>query len=155
MSNNAERESVFTRAYQVGVVVRDLQKAIQFYESLGIGPFVEGPSADAVERKVYGKPSDMKLRGSITQMGQIEFELLQPVSGDSLHKEFLEKKGEGVIHICFYVDDLDNEVAKLAKKGFKVVHSAVFSDGGKCAYIDTCEVGGIFLELFQLGTKWK
>jgi methylmalonyl-CoA/ethylmalonyl-CoA epimerase len=147
--------SPFSRGYQVGVVVRNIEKAVDFYESLGIGPFVEGPSADAVERKVYGKDTNMRLKGLIAQMGNIEFELLQPVGGESLHKEFLDEKGEGIIHICSYTDDLDGELAKLTEKGFKVVHSAVFSDGGKCAYIDTREVGGFFLELFQPGPKWK
>jgi methylmalonyl-CoA/ethylmalonyl-CoA epimerase len=148
-------EKPFSRAYQVGVVVRDMDRAVEFYESLGIGPFVEGPSSVATDRKIYGKPADVKVRGTIAQMGQIEFELLQPVAGESIQKEFLDNKGEGVIHICSRVDNIDREVAKLAEKGFSVISSGRLSDGGQFAYIDTREVGGVILELFQPGAAYK
>jgi methylmalonyl-CoA/ethylmalonyl-CoA epimerase len=156
VGKNKTEESPFSRTYQVAVVVKDLDKAIKFYESLGIGPFVEGGSASAIERKVYGKPApDVKIKGAMTQMGQINFELLQPVEGESVQKEFLESRGEGVIHICSWVDDLDKEIAKMAEKGVKVVSYVELSDHGKCAYFDTREVGGFFLELFQAGPNWK
>ena len=48
------RSGIWDRAYQVGVVVRDLEQAVAFYERLGIGPFEEGPSAHTVERKGRG-----------------------------------------------------------------------------------------------------
>ena len=149
MARKETEKPPFSRAYQVGVVVRDIDKAIEFYESLGIGPFHEGPSAIAIDRKVYGKPADVKIRGAITQMGQIEFELLQPVEGESIQKEFLERHGEGINHLGFFVDDIDQEVAKLVEKGFKVIMSAKFVDGGGFAYLDTDKVGGVQFELIQ------
>ena len=156
MGKGGTEESPFSRAYQVAVVVRDMDKAIKFYESLGIGPFIEGPSAIALDRKIYGKPApDVKVRGAIAQMGQIEFEVFQPIEGQSIQKEFLDTRGEGVVHISSYVDDLDKEVARLAEKGFKVCSSGGLPDGGKFAYIDTREVGGVILELFEAGTTWK
>jgi len=155
MGKNETEKPPFSRSYQVGVVVRNMDKAIKFYESLGIGPFVEGPSAIALDRKVYGKPADVKVKGAITQMGRIEFELFEPIEGESIQKEFLDTKGEGVVHIGSYVDDIDREVAKLAEKGFKVISSGGVPDGGKFAYIDTREVGGVILELFQPGPTWK
>ena len=155
MTDKETETSPFSRAYQVGIVVRDMDKAIEFYESLGIGPFHEGPSAIAIDRKVYGKPADVKIRGAITQLGQIEFELFEPIEGESIQKEFLDTKGEGVVHIGSYVDDIDSEVAKLVEKGFEVISSGGISDGGKFAYIDTRSIGGVVLELFQAGTTWK
>ena len=152
----AIRDDLWSRTYQVGVVVRDIEKATRFYERLGIGPFVEGPSAHALERKIYGKDSpDAEVKGLITQMGPIEFELLQPVSGDSIQAEFLEKHGEGVIHLCAHTDDLDRDVAELTALGLRVISSAVLADGGKFAYFDTREVGGLILELFETGSDWK
>lgn len=152
----AVRDDLWSRTYQVGVVVRDIEKATRFYERLGIGPFVEGPSAHALERKIYGKEApDAEVKGLITQMGPVEFELLQPVSGDSIQAEFLEKHGEGVIHLCAHTDDLDRDVAELTALGFRVISSAVLADGGKFAYFDTREVGGLILELFQTGSDWK
>ncbi len=149
-------KDLWSRTYQVGVVVRDIDKAAAFYERLGIGPFVEGPSAHALERKIYGKDApDAEVKGKITQMGSVEFELLQPVSGSSIQAEFLEKHGEGVIHLCAHTDDLDRDVEELTGRGFRVISSAVLADGGKFAYFDTREVGGLILELFQTGDDWQ
>lgn len=146
----------WSRAYQVGVVVRDIERAKAFYERLGIGPFVEGPSASAVDRRIYGVLSrDARVRGMVAQMGDIELELLQPVAGRTVQSEFLERHGEGVIHICAYTDDLDRDVERMRELGFPVISSADLSDGGKFAYFDTRAVGGLILELFQRGTQWQ
>lgn len=152
----ALREDLWSRTYQVGVVVRDIDRAVEFYERLGIGPFVEGPSAHTLERKIYGRDNpDVKVKGLITQMGPIEFELLQPVAGRGIQAEFLEKHGEGVVHLCAHTDDLDRDVADLTALGYRVISSGLLDDGGKFAYFDTREVGGLVLELFQTGNKWE
>ena len=152
----ALREDLWSRTYQVGVVVRDIDRAVEFYERLGVGPFEEGPSAHAVERKIYGREApDVKVKGLIAQMGPIEFELLQPVAGRGVQAEFLEKHGEGVVHLCAYTDDLDRDLADLTALGYQVISSGVLDDGGKFAYFDTREVGGLVLELFQTGGKWE
>lgn len=152
----ALREDLWSRTYQVGVVVRDIDRAVEFYERLGVGPFVEGPSAHTLERKIYGQDApDVKVKGLITQMGPIEFELLQPVAGRGIQAEFLEKHGEGVVHLCAHTDDLDRDVADLTGLGYRVISSGLLDDGGKFAYFDTREVGGLVLELFQTGAKWE
>ena len=152
----ALREDLWSRTYQVGVVVRDIDRAVEFYERLGVGPFVEGPSAHTLERKIYGQDApDVKVKGLITQMGPIEFELLQPVAGRGIQAEFLEKHGEGVVHLCAHTDDLDRDVAGLTGLGYRVISSGLLDDGGKFAYFDTREVGGLVLELFQTGNKWE
>ncbi len=152
----ALREDLWSRTYQVGVVVRDIDRAVEFYERLGVGPFVEGPSAHTLERKIYGQDApDVKVKGLITQMGPIEFELLQPVEGRGIQAEFLEKHGEGVVHLCAHTDDLDRDVADLTGLGYRVISSGLLDDGGKFAYFDTREVGGLVLELFQTGNKWE
>ena len=152
----AVRADLWSRTYQVGVVVRDIDRAAAFYERLGIGPFVEGPSAHALERKIYDDDApDARVKGRIAQMGTVEFELLQPVSGKSIQAEFLEKHGEGVIHLCARTDDLDRDMAELTGLGLRVISSAILEDGGKFVYFDTREVGGLILELFQTGADWQ
>lgn len=131
----------------VGVVVKDLEKAIDYYQSLGIGPFIlytPGP----VDRKIYGKPANIKLKGAAAPMGPISLELIQPVEGESLQKEFLESKGEGVNHIGFMVDDIDKEVEKLEKEGFKLIVSGE-NPRRVFAYFDTTKIGGIIIQLAQ------
>jgi catechol 2,3-dioxygenase-like lactoylglutathione lyase family enzyme len=142
--------SLWQGTYQVGVVVADLERAVSFYERVGIGPFTAGPSAEARNRRVHGSPApDVKVEGRLAQMGPIEFELLQPVSGPSFQAEYLERHGEGVVHLCAYVDDIEKGKEALESRGFSVVSSGEFDDGGKFAYFGTAEVGGLVLELFE------
>lgn len=157
MSIDEERlQSLWDRTYQVGVVVRDLDEAVAFYERLGIGPFVEGPSAHSVMRKVYGEDApDTRVSGKIAQMGSIEFELLSPVAGRSVQGDFIEQHGEGILHVCGYTDDLDGDIELMTGLGFDVISQGEFDDGGKFAYFDTRKVGGVVLELFQTGSSWQ
>lgn len=150
------RPGIWDRAYQVGVVVRDLDEAVAFYERLGIGPFVEGPSAHTVERRIYGEPNtEARVKGRLAQMGNIEFELLQPVSGRTVQGDFLEEHGEGVVHICAHTDDLERDREELTGLGYEVISEGKLNDGGRFAYFDTRQVGGVILELFQTGTSWQ
>jgi catechol 2,3-dioxygenase-like lactoylglutathione lyase family enzyme len=149
------RSGLWNRAYQVGVVVRDLDRAKAFYERLGVGPFEEGPSAHTLERRIYGKSApDAAVRGALAKMGDFEFELLQPVSGNTIQGEFLERHGEGVVHICAFTDDIDRDIAELSDLGYEVISEGWLDDGGHFAYFDTREVGGLVLELFETGSDW-
>ena len=150
------RPGLWDRTYQVGVVVRDLDRAKAFYERLGIGPFDEGPSAHTLRREIYGESApDAAVRGTLAKMGDIEFELLQPVSGNTIQGEFLERHGEGVVHLCAFTDDLDRDKEELTGLGYEVISEGWLSDVGHFAYFDTREVGGLVLELFQTGSDWK
>jgi 4-hydroxyphenylpyruvate dioxygenase-like putative hemolysin len=100
-----------------------------------------------VDRVVHGRPApDVKNRISTTQMGAVELVLVQPLSGESIQKEFLEKRGEGINQIGFFVDDLAAETAKLVGKGFRAVSSSRTTSGGAFAYFDTDGVGAIIFE---------
>lgn len=148
--------SMWERTYQIGVVVRDLDSAVAFYEALGIGPFKEGPSAHTIIREIHGvERSDVTVRGKLAQMGPIEFELLEPVTGKGIQAQFLEKQGEGVVHICAYTDDLDGDIQRMESKGCSVISYGELGDGGRFAYFDTRAVGGLILELFQTGDTWE
>lgn len=150
------RPGLWDRTYQVGVAVRDLDQAIAFYERLGIGPFIEGPSAHSIMRKVYGEDApDTRVSGKIAQMGSIEFELLSPIAGPSVQQDFIDQHGEGIVHICSYTDDLDADIEEMTGLGFEIISQGEFDDGGKFAYFDTRAVGGVVLELFQTGSSWQ
>lgn len=139
------------RTYQIAVVVDDLEAARAHYERAGIGPFVEGPSARAVSRRVYGQDADVEVRGLLAQMGPLELELLQPTRGASIQREALDAKGEHALHVCAYTDDLDAEIAGMAEAGFPVISEGVLEDGGRFAYFDTRAVGGLILEYYERG----
>ena len=83
-------------------------------------------------------------------MGPIWLELIQPVSGKYIHKEFLESRGEGINHICFLVDDIEEVISIMAEAGFKAIVYQKNVGGGGMAFFDTDKVGGVIIELEEL-----
>lgn len=148
--NKREREKgPFSVLHHVTVVVEDIDRAVTFYESLGIGPFRDYG---------YGKPDPEGRPGfykkvRVAEMGQIQLQLVQPGEEDSLQKEFFERKGQGVQHLGFLVDDVDREEAKLKQLGLKVIESIRRPDGMGFAYFDTEEIGGVTLLIRQSPSK--
>ena len=145
-------EEVFSKFDHIGVIVRDMDKAIEHYQSLGIGPFEPPKPMDRIERKWLGKPLDLttiKTSIRIADIGSIRIELKQPIEGESLEKEFLETHGEGIDHIGFTVDDIDKAEAELVGKGLKLFYRARYRNGGGAAYFDTREIGGFWVEFLQ------
>ena len=140
--------------HHVSVVVRDMAKAMKFYEALEIGPFppLLGPQGKVplVNKTLHGKPADweLDLRHAEGGVGDLTLEMIQPLEGDTPVKDFLEKKGEGIQHIGFFVDDMEQETAKMAEKGFKITQSGE-TPTVKWAYFGTDAVGGVSIELMQ------
>ncbi len=133
-------------------VVRDMDKAVEYYQSLGIATFepeilVKGSDIDW---KVNGKPADpiAKFKIRYVQIGSLQLELVQPVEGESPHKDFLNSGGEGIYFIAFSVDDLDKETDKLVKKGIKVIFSGKTQTVGFAGF-DTVKVGNVCVMLMQ------
>ena len=135
----------FKNLFQIGAVARDLDKAIEYYESLGIGPWIEGPSATVINRRIYGEPSNSRVKGRIAMLGDIEFEVMQPIEGESIQMEFLKSRGEGVIHINCKPDDWDLEKAKLIEKEFPIISSGEIpgTESEAFSYFDTRKYGGV------------
>jgi len=146
-----EQSSMFSNFHHVSLVVKDMEKALAYFQSLGIGPFMEPPVTPTKE--IYkGKPIPVNSLKRIEVMGKIGdvwFQLCQPLGGDSPWQEFLDAKGEGVHHIAIIVDDIEEAEAELTKKGIGVVHSARFKGGGGACLADTSKIGGILMEFIQ------
>jgi len=132
---------------QVGIVVRDLDRAMEYYTStFGIGPF----RIVKLEREglIRGKVTSFHLRLAIAQVGSVAFELIQSLDDVSIHNEQLAAKGEGLHHLGFYVEDMEAKIAELGKRGIGVLQSARTERGG-FAYMDTEGVAGVIFELIQ------
>jgi len=87
----------------VGVVVRDISKAIAHLEALGFGPFMfdEEHKTFAIHFKgeLHGEPAEWVTTISNGQMGDVQLELLEPTEGAQALKETLDAQGEGLHHI--------------------------------------------------------
>ena len=133
----------------VGVIVKDMDKTIDYLESIGIGPFgmMDGKRWVEVTFKgeLHGKPAEWKVKISTGKVGPTEIELLQPSGGPSVLQEFLDDVGEGVHHIAYLVDDVRAEMDKMIKKGMEILTSANLDARG-FAYARTA-AGGIVVEI--------
>jgi methylmalonyl-CoA/ethylmalonyl-CoA epimerase len=142
------------RPVQIGIVVRDLDRATQSLTSLfGIGPFklMEWPNRADSKYFYRGKQERIKIRQAFVQVGPLELELIQPVEGErNAYHEFLEQRGGGIHHLLFEVDDLDQVSRGLAEYGVEVLQAGTgIRPGTRWALLNTEAMVGFFLELRQ------
>jgi methylmalonyl-CoA/ethylmalonyl-CoA epimerase len=129
--------------HHVAVVVKDMDRTSQRYESLGVGVFRPETMLDSgtfSTYEVYGKsvPKIDKSRFKHNDIGAGKFdvEFISPVAGDPIYKDFLEKHGEGLHHVAFTVDDLDAEKKRLEGIGIPCITSVKRPTGRGFAYFD-------------------
>ena len=141
-------KSLFTNFGQVGIIVKDIEKAARNLEKLGIGPFGGLPGEPTVKWEAWGEPTEVKLKMQFTNVGPLEIELIEPIS-ECMQKDFLDNNGEGIQHFSFFVDDIDEVVEEMAKKGYKVVQRGWRPTKGGYAFFDTEADCGFMLEVIQ------
>lgn len=137
-------DRLFHNVIQVGMVVSELEKTLDnFQKILGIGPFriAEYPPKDdgACMREYQGEPADFTAKFCFFHFGNIELEVIQPLSGKSIWSDFLEEHGPGLHHIKFSMDRLEPARQRLEQEGFRCVQqgAAVGPNKGKVwAYYD-------------------
>ena len=149
MDSSQEISSTFGKFHHIGIVVRDMDKAMEHFKAMGAGPF-EPVTTPVSEKTFRGKPTEgYGIALKVAKLGDIMIELVQPLKGESPSMDFLNTKGEGINHICFEVDDLEKEAAMMSGKGYEAISSVKFTHGGGNMYFDTGRVGGVFTELLQ------
>ena len=135
---------------QIGIIVKDIDRTVEYYEKvLGWGPF--NISEVSLEGCNYrGKPTDVKLKMGMAQSGPIEIELIVVLEGESIHSEFLRERGEGMQHVRFTVNNLDEILAEWAKDGIEPVWQHSMPEiGVSWAYVNTDVTGGVMTELLE------
>ncbi|MBM4463356.1 MAG: hypothetical protein FJ012_08480 [Chloroflexi bacterium] len=150
MANEQKSRIKLPPVEQIGIVVEDVERAVQFYSSVfGWGPFqiLEYDIKGFIYR---GRSVDCRQKVALAQSGPIEIELIQVLEGDTIWTDFLRQKGEGIHHLRFRVDDLDGMLAELAREGIEPVFHKDFTEFGvKFAYLNTDKIGGVVFELIE------
>ena len=124
----------------VAIVVQDIDAALNFWEQ------TFGLKLDHVE----DVPSQ-KSKVAFLPLGESEIELVQPTTSDSGLANFLEKRGEGMHHICIEVSDIDATLAELKSKGVRLINEVPEElPGRKMAFIHPKAANGVLVELYQL-----
>ena len=138
---------------QIGIVVRNIDETIKYYEKVfGFGPF-EIREVDYPTATYFGKPAGYRGKRAFFYLGPIQIELIELKDGKTIHEDFLQEKGEGIQHIAFEVKDLEEGKRKAEEAGLKVIQSFTRPDGSGFAYLDSDRIGGVPFELIQRPAK--
>lgn len=123
----------------IGIAVEDLDAAIETYRTLGF-------TAEAVE-DIPG----FGVKVAFLPMESGSVELVQPVKDDSAMAKYLEKKGQGIHHLCFEVADIRAELARLEAAGVQLVDKVPRqgAHGTLVAFLHPKSTGGVLIELAQ------
>ena len=145
-----QENNTFGKPHHICIVVEDIEKTKSYYESIGIGPWVDYPPlVEYTKLNVIDEKGFFATRFVYTQIGDLQLQLAQPGDGKTIYKEFLETKGEGVFHIGFEVDDIDAAEKQLTDKEIIVLASGRRDDGSGFSYLDTRDNAGVTLLVRQ------
>ncbi len=94
---------------------------------------------------------DQKVRVAMLDAGAVTIELLQALTTDSPIHKFIEKRGEGLHHLSFGVDDIEGKILELRKKKVKMIDEIprVGAHGAHIAFIHPASTGSVLIELTQ------
>jgi len=124
----------------IGIAVKNLQTAIPYYE-------------DVLGLKCYNieEIADQKVKTAFFKVGQTKIELLEPTSEESAVAKFIEKKGEGVHHIAFRVDDVAKALAECESKGIQLIDKAPRkgAEGLNIAFLHPKSTAGVLTEFCE------
>lgn len=150
MSKNAKKNGPFSELHHLSIVVRDIEHTMKYLESLGIGPFNDYPPLEEyVTIDVPDENGFYNLVIKWAQIGSVQLQLIQPKEGDSIYKDFLEQKGEGVYHLGFVVEDIEISEKEVREMGLGVISRGRRKNGSGFAYLDTAEKAGVTLLIRQ------
>ena len=98
-----------------------------------------------------GAPADFTAHISMAYVDDLQLELIQPVTGESIYTEFLERSGPGMHHLCFETADIDETLRTAAAQGIDVVQRGDMAGGSiRFAYLDGSAHGVPYVEIAQL-----
>lgn len=122
----------------IGIAVRSIAGA-KIYEALGL-------SVDHVENV-----ETQGVRTAFLSAGDSNLELLEPLSPDSTVAKFIEKRGEGIHHICFRVTNLEEHLDQLKKAGFRLINEVPVpgAHGCRVAFLHPAAGNGVLIELSE------
>lgn len=125
------------RIDHIGIAVRDLHEAEKvFTDVLGVGPF----KTESVE--------DESVQVSFFQAGESKVELLESTTEDGPIARHIEKRGEGLHHVAFHVDDLDAELKRLKELGYRIISGPKSgADNKTIAFLHPADASKVLVEL--------
>jgi len=123
----------------IAIVVRSIEEAQQVYEG-----------ALGLELTDVKEMPEQAVRIAFLPVGESEVELVEPLTAESGVAKFLEKRGEGLHHICFEVDDIEAALRDLAAKGIRLIDQQPRRGAhGRVAFLHPKSAHGVLIELVE------
>ncbi len=149
-----EVKKAFRNPIQIGLIVDDLESTLENLQNLfGIGPFkiVDFPPEGEKDVKMMYKGEEAKFKAKFCffNLGNIELEIIQPLEGKTIWRDFLDKKGPGLHHIKFNVPTHKESQSYLLDNGINIsqMGSSVGKNAGKeWVFYDTEDLIGFAIE---------
>jgi len=131
---------VVTKVDHIGVAVENLEESVKFYEEI-LGLKLQG--VETVE--------EQKVKVAFLPIGDTEIELLEATTPDSPIAKFIEKKGQGVQHVAFRVDDIEKALEEMKKLGIKLIDEKprYGAGGARIAFLHPKSTNGLLVELCE------
>ena len=131
-----------THIEHIGIAVKSLDDSIKFYE-------------DVLGLKCYGieEVKDQKVKTAFFQIGQTKIELLESTQPDGPIGKFVQKKGEGMHHIAFAVNDVNSSLEELKKNNIKLIDETTRkgAENLDIAFLHPKSTNGVLIELCGKG----
>jgi methylmalonyl-CoA/ethylmalonyl-CoA epimerase len=130
----------------VAVVVEHIEDALTFWRD-GLG----------LEIKQFKDVPEQESRVAFLPLGESEIELVEPTSDNSVVARYLKKRGPGMHHVCFEVEDIQDSLQQLSNKGFRLINETlqVSEDGRKYFFVHPESTNGVLVELYEMPTDGK
>ncbi|HXH94965.1 MAG TPA: methylmalonyl-CoA epimerase [Thermoanaerobaculia bacterium] len=122
----------------IGIAVKSLDAA-KIYEALGL-------TIEHIETV-----ESQGVRTAFLAAGDAMIELLEPSGPQSTIAKFIEKRGEGIHHICFRVDDIEAQLARLQQQGYRLINESPVpgAHGCRVAFLHPAAGNGVLIELSE------
>jgi methylmalonyl-CoA/ethylmalonyl-CoA epimerase len=122
----------------IGIAVNSIETA-RIYEAMGL-------SIDHLE-----VVESQRVKTAFLSVGDANLELLEPTGPDSPVAKFIEKRGEGIHHLCFRVEGIDAHVERLREQGFRLINEAPVpgAHGCRVAFLHPAAGNGVLIELSE------
>ncbi|NBI07509.1 methylmalonyl-CoA epimerase [Senegalia massiliensis] len=124
----------------IGIAVKDLEETLKFYTDV-LGMDLQG--TETVE--------EQKVKVAFLPIGDTEMELLESTDKDGPIAKYIEKKGQGVQHIAYRVDDIEKAIEEMKEKGIRMIDEKprYGAGGAKIAFLHPKSTHGVLIELCQ------
>jgi methylmalonyl-CoA/ethylmalonyl-CoA epimerase len=135
---------MFDRIDHVGLAVSDLDSGIALYEQTFGMPLAHRETVES-----------QGVEAALLDVGEGHVELLQPLGPDTVVGKFIERRGEGLHHVAYAVDDIDGTLGQLSEAGVELIddHARVGIRGTRVAFLHPKATGSVLTELVEPGEE--